>query len=73
MRDRSDFWLMRQLRRFSGRDIAERKTMEKLDTLYDHYHAQGNYEACSVVCDVVAWLQDDFDAMTEYIEKGGQK
>jgi hypothetical protein len=35
----------------------------KLEALWDDYYSEGDYQSADVVVDVVAWLQDDVQAL----------
>ena len=35
----------------------------KLEALWDDYYSEGDYKSADVVVDVVAWLQDDVQAL----------
>ena len=35
----------------------------KFEELHDYYYGQGDLQAANVVVDLVAWLQDDYEAL----------
>jgi hypothetical protein len=48
--------------REQGRQEMLRKCIEKFEELYDEYYSQGDYQATELTIDMVAYLQDDFEA-----------
>jgi hypothetical protein len=51
--------------REQGRQEMLSKVITKFEELYDEYYAQGDYKAADLTVDMVAYLQDDFEAIND--------
>ena len=51
--------------REQGRRELWKLLIEKFEDIHDHYYAQGNEGACDLVTNMVAWLQDDLEGVSE--------
>jgi hypothetical protein len=51
--------------REQGRQEMLAKVITKFEELYDEYYAQGDYKAADLTVDMVAYLQDDFEAIND--------
>jgi hypothetical protein len=51
--------------REQGRQEMLAHVIHKFEELYDDYYAQGDYQACDLTVDMVAYLQDDFEAISD--------
>lgn len=51
--------------REEGRQEVWQLFIEKFEELHDQYYAQGDGVACDLVTDLVAWLQDDWDGVSD--------
>lgn len=51
--------------REEGRQEVWDLFMEKFAELHDHYYQQGDAAACDLVTDLVAWMQDDTEGMSD--------
>lgn len=51
--------------REQGRQEMLAKVITKFEELYDEYYAQGDHKAADLTVDMVAYLQDDFEAMND--------
>ena len=51
--------------REQGRPEVWALFMEKFAELHDQYYQQGDAIACDLVTDLVAWMQDDWDGVSD--------
>jgi hypothetical protein len=51
--------------REQGRREMLAKVITKFEELYDEYYAQGDQRACDLTVDMVAFLQDDYEAIND--------
>jgi hypothetical protein len=51
--------------REQGRQEMLAHVIHKFAELYDEYYAQADYKACDLTIDMVAYLQDDFEALSD--------
>lgn len=51
--------------REEGRQEVWRLFMGKFEELHDQYYEQGDAVACELVTDLVAWVQDDWDGISD--------
>jgi hypothetical protein len=51
--------------RKQGREQMLSEVIAKFEELYDEYYSQGDYRACDLTVDMVAYLQDDFEALDD--------
>ena len=51
--------------REQGRAEMLAKCMEKFAELHDEYYQQGDYAAANLTVDMVAYLQDDYEAISD--------
>jgi len=52
-----------------GRDEMLSEVIEKFESMWDDYYAQGDLTSADFVTDLVAYLQDDTEAISNY-DKG---
>lgn len=48
-----------------GRKEMLREVIEKFQDAYDQYYGQGEFDAANLVTDMVAYLQDDKDGISD--------
>ncbi len=51
--------------REQGRREMLSRVIEKFEQLHDEYYAQGDFKACDLTVDMVAYLQDDYEAIND--------
>jgi hypothetical protein len=51
--------------REQGRQEMLAHVIHKFEELYDDYYAQGDFKACDLAVDMVAYLQDDFEGLDD--------
>ena len=51
--------------REQGRQEMLAHVIHKFEELYDDYYSQGDFKACELTVDMVAYLQDDFEAISD--------
>lgn len=51
--------------REQGRQEMLAHVIRKFEELHDEYYSQGDYKACDLTVDMVAYLQDDFEALDD--------
>jgi hypothetical protein len=51
--------------REEGRQEVWTLFVEKFAELHDQYYQQGDAVACDLVTDLVAWMQDDWEGMSD--------
>jgi hypothetical protein len=51
--------------REQGRQEVWALFMDKFADLHDQYYAQGDEVACNLVVDLVAWMQDDWEGISD--------
>lgn len=51
--------------REEGRQQVWALFVEKFTELHDQYYAQGDTVACDLVTDLVAWMQDDSEGVSD--------
>lgn len=51
--------------REEGRQQVWALFVEKFGELHDQYYAQGDTVACDLVTDLVAWMQDDSEGVSD--------
>ena len=51
--------------REEGRQQVWALFVEKFAELHDQYYAQGDTVACDLVTDLVAWMQDDLEGVSD--------
>ena len=51
--------------REQGRQEMLSQVIHKFEELYDQYYAQGDHKACDLTVDMVAYLQDDYEAISD--------
>jgi hypothetical protein len=48
-----------------GRQEMLTQVMHKFEELYDDYYGQGQFDDANLIVDLVAYLQDDYQAMSK--------
>lgn len=48
-----------------GRKEMLSEVIGKFEQAYDDYYGKGEFESADLVIDIVAWLQDDFEALND--------
>ncbi len=51
--------------RAEGRREVWTLFIDKFEELHDQYYQQGDAVACDLVTDLVAWMQDDWDGISD--------
>ena len=51
--------------REQGRQEMLSQVIHRFEELYDEYYAQGDYKACDLTVDMLAYLQDDLEAISD--------
>jgi hypothetical protein len=51
--------------REQGRQEVWELLIEKFEELHDQYYAQGDQVATDLVTDLVAWMQDDWEGVSD--------
>jgi hypothetical protein len=51
--------------RQQGRDEQLSLVIEKFELLYDQHYALGDAQATGMIVEMVAWLQDDWEALDD--------
>lgn len=51
--------------RQQGRDEMLNRCIAKFEELYDEYYSQGDEVAANLTIDMVAYLQDDYEAISD--------
>jgi len=57
-------WLFRKYLE-AGRKEMLAHVIEKFEQAYDDYYGQGEFESANLVTDLVAYLQDDLDGISD--------
>lgn len=48
-----------------GREEMLSKCIEKFEELHEQYYSQGDYQAADLTVEMVAYLQDDLEALND--------
>ena len=59
------FELLKERYREQGRAEMLAKCLDKFAELHDQYYEQGDLAAANLTVDMVAYLQDDFEAISD--------
>lgn len=51
--------------RQQGREEQLSIMIEKFESLHDEYYSQGDLKACDLVTDLVAYINDDWEALED--------
>lgn len=59
------FEAIKEYYREQGRAEVLAKCLDKFAELHDEYYQQGDYVAANLTIDLVAYLQDDYEALSD--------